>query len=60
MLASCLGAENWFHTVHGALAYAIRDAKAVTLLRAAALKENAAAASRSQTRRLIKECGLAD
>jgi hypothetical protein len=39
----------------GALAYAIRDAEAVTLLRAAALKERETATSRSQTRRLLKK-----
>ena len=43
----------------GALAYAIRDAEAVTLLCAAALKESETATSRSQTRRLTKEYGLA-
>jgi len=43
----------------GALSYAIRDAEAVTLLRAAALKEREAATSHSQTRRLNEECGLA-
>jgi len=43
----------------GALAYAIREAEAVTLLRAAALKERETAISRSQTRRLNEECGLA-
>jgi len=42
----------------GTLASAIRDAEAVTLLRAAALKERETATSRSQTRRLNKECGL--
>jgi len=42
----------------GALAYAIRDAEAVTLLCATALKESEKATSRSQTRRLINECGL--
>jgi hypothetical protein len=47
--------RNWFHTVRGALASAIRDAEAVTLLRAAALKERETATSRSQTRRLAKE-----
>jgi len=50
--------RNWFHTVHGTLAYAIRDAEAVTLLRAAALKESEATTSRSQTRRLNEACGL--
>jgi hypothetical protein len=43
----------------GALAYAIRDAEAVTLLRTAALNEREMATSRSQTRRLNKKCGLA-
>jgi len=43
----------------GTLPCAIRDAEAVTLLRAAALKERETATSRSQTRRLIKGCGLA-
>ena len=43
----------------GALAYAIRAAETVTLLRAAALKESEAMTSRSQTRRLIKGCDLA-
>ena len=42
----------------GALAYAIRYAEAVTLLRAAALKEKETATSRSQTRRLHKKSGL--
>jgi hypothetical protein len=42
----------------GTRACAIRDAEAVTLLRAAALKERETATSRSQTRRLFKECGL--
>jgi hypothetical protein len=39
----------------GTLACAIRDAEAVTLQRAAALKESEKATSRLQTRRLIKE-----
>jgi len=43
----------------GTLASAIRDAEAVALLRAAALKERETATSRSQTRRLTKEYGLA-
>jgi hypothetical protein len=43
----------------GTLACAIRDAEAVTLPRAAALKESDAATSRSQTRRLTKEYVLA-
>ena len=43
----------------GALAYAIREAEAVTLLRAAALNERETTTSRSQTRRLNKEYGLA-
>ena len=43
----------------GPLAYAIREAEAVTLLRAAGLKERETATSRSQTRRLNEECGLA-
>ena len=42
----------------GALASAIRDAEAVTLLRAAAPKENEKATSRPQTRRLNEECSL--
>jgi len=41
------------------LAYAIRDAEAVTLLRASALKESEKATSRSQTRRLHKKHSLA-
>ena len=41
-----------------ALAYAIREAEAVTLLRAVALKESEAATSRSQTRRLNKDEAL--
>jgi hypothetical protein len=42
------------------LAYAIRDTEAVTLPRAAALKERETATSRSQTRRLNKGCDLVD
>ena len=49
---SAFGGSHLFRKC-GALAYAIRDAEAVTLLRAAALKESEAATSRSQTRRLI-------
>jgi hypothetical protein len=44
----------------GTRAYAIRDAEAVTLLCATALKEGETATSRSQTRRLDKKCSLSN
>lgn len=43
---------------YGALATAIRDAEAATLLRTAALKEGEMATSRSQTRALSKNVTL--